>query len=375
MTRVFLKDMLDKKAIGTYIIFLVLFYVGGDYLLERDLDIFKIDLGIRFVFFISFALMITVYFFIKSYIGSDKILPYYALIYDRKDVNLSLLIALIIDSIFRKLLFIFIFLYLSGADYLTYIFILISVIIVCSLSLVMNATNVGKIKKVWFTILGFALISSLYPLNQILENPLHVLLIYSSLSLIYMFLIYKFYFSSCFINSKNDSLIKGFNIGNYFIKFILSERVYLINTLFIIILIVVVSLLLPSPINMELAFAVATINSPLLSIFSTEKGLRVYEKTLPDTYISLRRQYLTILIIYFLFVNGLVLVLNINYLNIKLILVFLIVNILDISISYILEKNFTISEKKTDMAVWKSPRKYILSVIVFIISFLGIAII
>ncbi|MDU3152923.1 MAG: hypothetical protein E6706_01385 [Anaerococcus hydrogenalis] len=306
MTRVFLKDMLDKKAIGTYIIFLVLFYVGGDYLLERDLDIFKIDLGIRFVFFISFALMTTVYFFIKSYTGSDKILPYYALIYDRKDVNLNLLIALIIDSIFRKLSFIFIFLYLSGADYLTYIFIFISVIIVCSLSLVMNATNVGKIKKVCFTILGFALIAFLYPLNQILENPLHILLIYSSLSLIYIFLIYKFYFSSCFINSKNDSLIKDFNIGNYFLKFILSERVYLINTLFIIILIVVVSLLLPSPINMALAFAVATINSPLLSIFSTEKGLRVYEKTLPDTYISLRRQYLTILIIYFLFVNGLV---------------------------------------------------------------------
>lgn len=186
MTRVFLKDMLDKKTIGTYIIFLVLFYVGGDYLLERDLDIFKIDLGIRFVFFISFALMTTVYFFIKSYTGSDKILPYYALIYDRKDVNLSLLIALIIDSIFRKLSFIFIFLYLSSADYLTYIFIFISVTIVCSLSLVMNATNIEKIKKVFFTLIGFALISSLYPLNQILENPLHILLIYSSLSLIYI---------------------------------------------------------------------------------------------------------------------------------------------------------------------------------------------
>ncbi|MDU2201888.1 MAG: hypothetical protein E7E32_02000 [Anaerococcus hydrogenalis] len=107
MTRVFLKDMLDKKAIGTYIIFLVFFYVGGDYLLERDLDISKIDLGIRFVFFISFALMTTVYFFIKSYTGSDKILPYYALIYDRKDVNLSLLISRIFTIRKTKISFIF----------------------------------------------------------------------------------------------------------------------------------------------------------------------------------------------------------------------------------------------------------------------------
>lgn len=372
MTRVFLKDMLDKKTIGNYIIFLVLFYVGCDFLLAKGLDIFKIDLGLRFIFFISFALMTTIYFFVKSYTGSDKILSYYALVFDRKDVNLSLLKALIIDSIFRKLSFICIFLYLSKASYFTYIFIFISIILLCTLSLVLNATNVKKAKKVSYSLLGILLIGSLYIFNKILAKPLYILIIYLVLSLIYVILVYRTYFNTCFINSKNDSLIRGFNIGNYFLKFILSERIYLINTLFIIILIVFVTIVMPRPINTVLAFAIATINSPLLSIFSTENGLKVYEKALPDKFISLRGQYLHILIAYFLLVNGLILILNFDNLSLKLIIVFLIVSLVDISISYMLEKNFTIREKKTDMAVWKSPRKYILSLLVFIISFIGL---
>ena len=67
-------------------------------------------------------------------------------------------------------------------------------------------------------------------------------------------------------------------------------------------------------------------------------------------------------------------ILGINYkeFSLPLLLVAVFISGIDIIGSYMLEKKWTIQEKKTDMAMWKSPRKYILSVIAFCVSFIGL---
>lgn len=93
---------------------------------------------------------------------------------------------------------------------------------------------------------------------------------------------------------------------------------------------------------------------------------------LPSRYTSLSKQYLWVLAVYFVLINGLVVALHSRSLNGKFLGVALIVTIVDIALSFFLEKKVPIIDKKTDMAVWKSPRKYLLPVLVFSISFVGL---
>ena len=46
-----------------------------------------------------------------------------------------------------------------------------------------------------------------------------------------------------------------------------------------------------------------------------------------------------------------------------------IITTLEVFLSYLLEKKFPITNKKTIMEVWKNPRKYILTVIIFFVAF------
>lgn len=376
MFKVFIKDMLDPKTIANQILLSILFYIGFSYLIENTSDFSNIKLSLTFIYFIAFAIFTTTYFFVKSYAGGDQILNYYSYPYKRSDVNTSFLNAIIVDTIVEKMSLVFIFLYLVKASPIVYLYVLLTGINISILSVVLNAWNADKTSKSILSVLGIIILLSLLILEEVFEinQEFIIAMVYSGLTIIYYFITKRIFFDKIFINSENSSLVGLVNIGNYFLKFILSERIYLINTLGIIIIIIYLSVIIPKPISIALAFAMATVNSPLLSIFSTERGLRNYNKMLPNKYASLSKQYLLILTLYFALANGLVLVLNYQSIKLKLIILAIIFTLIDTLVSYLLEKKFPIEEKKTDMAVWKSPRKYILSVLVFFISFIVLVI-
>lgn len=375
MTKVFLKDMLDKKTLRKYILIWIFLYIGLNYLIGKNPSLLDINLSLNFIFFVDFTLISTIYFFIKSYAKSDKIIFYYALAYQRKQINLSLLFSLVIDTILKRISIIFIFLFIIKADFILYLYVLLSSILISSLGLILNATNIDKNKKLLFEIFHLLTIISPYFWDKFIKSSEISRLLYFFEILLLIIGTSEFIFKDMIVNSKNKIITRKLKIPNYFLKFILAEKIYLINSFAIIIFIIAISIFMPKPINIPLSLAVATINSPLLSIFSTEKSLNNYEKMLPNKYVSLSRQYLFLLTIYFLSVNFLVLILNYKVFTMKFLILVILISLLDIIISYILEKKFQISEKKTDMAVWKSPRKYLLSILVFLISFIIIVII
>lgn len=375
MTKVFLKDMLDRKTIRNYLLTCVLFFIGVSYLMDKQPGFLSLSININFLYFIFLALLSTTYFFVKSFSNSDNILLYYALPFSREKINIGFLSALIIDTIIRKMLIIFIFLFLMKSSVYNYCFISIIGLIVCNMALVYNSTNILKSEKTIFVIVSLLIIASIYFLDKNFGLELISIAILLIEAIIYCVISYFVLFKKIIVNSNDSNVIGNANISNYFLKFIFAEKIYWVNTLAILSMMILVSLLMPKPINIPLALAVATINSPLLTIFSTEKGLKYYAKMLPSKFVSLSSEYLKVLSIYFAIANLLVLAVNYKDLSIKLVTLIIITCLIDIIGSFILENKFNIQNQKTNMDIWKHPRKYILSIIVFIVSFIGFVII
>ncbi|WP_158521254.1 hypothetical protein [Finegoldia magna] len=367
--------MLDRKTIRNYLLTCVLFFIGVSYLMDKQPGFLSVSININFLYFIFLALLSTTYFFVKSFSNSDNILLYYALPFSRQKINIGFLSALIIDTIIRKMSIIFIFLFLMKSNVYNYCFIFIIGLIVCNMALVCNSTNILKSEKTIFVIVSLLIIASIYFLDKNFGLELISIAILLIEAIIYCLISYFVLFKKIIVNSNDSNVIGNANISNYFLKFIFAEKIYWVNTLAILSMMILVSLLMPKPINIPLALAVATINSPLLTIFSTEKGLKYYAKMLPSKFVNLSSEYLKVLSIYFAIANLLVLAVNYKDLSIKLVTLIIIACLIDIIGSFILENKFNIQNQKTNMDIWKHPRKYILSIIVFIVSFIGFVII
>ena len=134
-------------------------------------------------------------------------------------------------------------------------------------------------------------------------------------------------------------------------------------------MLIFVSLMMPGAIKIPLALAIATVNSPLLTIFSTDKGIATYKKMLPKSNKSLDKDYIKVLFIYFVLVHLIILLANQGQMSAKLVICLIVFTIFDTFVAYFMENKYPIVGKKTTMAVWKSPRKYILGVVVFMLAF------
>ena len=128
---------------------------------------------------------------------------------------------------------------------------------------------------------------------------------------------------------------------------------------------------MPGAIKIPLALAIATVNTPLLTIFSTDIGIATYKKMLPKSNKSLDKDYIKVLFIYFAFVHLIILLANQGQMSAKLVISLIAFTIIDTLVAYVMENKYPIVGKKTTMAVWKSPRKYILGAVVFILAFVA----
>ena len=133
--------------------------------------------------------------------------------------------------------------------------------------------------------------------------------------------------------------------------------------------------MMPGAIKIPLALAIATVNTPLLTIFSTDDGINTYKKMLPGSNKSLDKDYIKTLFVYFSMIHVIILLANWGYMSAKFIICLIAFTIFDTFVAYLMENKYRIVGKKTTMAVWKSPRKYILGAVVFVIAFLVFVII
>lgn len=370
MTKVFLKDMLDRRTLLKYFVGLVLIYTGMDFLIKNDPNLLNINFDLRLVLFILFALFTTIFYFTKTYTSTENTLMYYQLPVHRKEINLSFILSLFIDSIIRKFLPIAVIAYILKAPVEFYSLILLMIPMICLIGSLPSSTNVDGSKKLitlLLVIFAMAMILGLFyksDFNLLIKILFSVLIIFMLIKILA-----GFYLNQAIFSQEEMGTIRKFKVSNYFLKFILAENVYLINTVGIILMLIFVSLMMPGAIKIPLALAIATVNSPLLTIFSTDKGIATYKKMLPKSNKSLDKDYIKVLFIYFALVHIIILLANQGQMSAKLVICLIVFTIFDTLLAYFMENKYPIVGKKTTMAVWKSPRKYILGVVVFMLAF------
>lgn len=376
MTKIFLKDMLDRRSFIKYIFISILIYAGFDYLISKNPTLANINFDLRLMVLLSVALFTTIYYFSKTYTQRVDTIFYYQLPIKRKELNRSFILSLVIDTLVKKIGPIFAIGIILGADKIFFILTIFFTPIICVLGSLPAAVNINNSKKLLDFALGLVLIGIFLYLSFKTKLGFSVLLVTLLAGLAFYWLILSnTYFDIAIFSSEGVGRGKRFALGNYFLKYFLAENVYLINTFGILAMIVFILLIFPGDIKFPLAFAVATVNTPLLTIYSTDEGLQSYKKMLPDKYESLDKDYKKILLLYFAIVHLLILALNIADFSLKLLGLAIFLTIFNSYCSFYLEDKFTIANKKTTMEIWKSPRKYILGVVVFFISFLVLLII
>lgn len=370
MTKVFLKDMLDRRTLLKYFVGLVLIYTGMDFLIKKDANLLSINFDLRLALFISFALFTTIFYFVRTYTSSENTLIYYQLPVKRREVNTAFILSLVIDSIIRKILPLAVIAYVLKAPVKFYLLILLIIPLICLLGSVPSSTNIRSDKKIIVSLLLLlALALQLFLFYKTNLNLLIKILLSVLIVCILVKILGGIYLNQSVFSQEGMSSSRKFKVSNYFLKFILAENVYLINTAGIILMIIFVSLMMPGAIKIPLALAIATVNTPLLTIFSTDKGLATYKKMLPRLNKSLDKDYIKILFIYFAMVHGIILLANYKLISVKLLISIIFFTIFDTFVAYFMENKYPIVGKKTTMAVWKSPRKYILGVVVFLLAF------
>lgn len=370
MTKVFLKDMLDRRTILKYFVGLVLIYTGMDFLIKKDPNLLNVNFDLRLVLFISFAFFTTIFYFAKTYTSTENTLLYYQLPVKRREINRAFVISVIIDSIIRKFLPLAVIAYVLKAPLTFYLLILLIIPIICLLGSLPSSTNIRGDRKLLVTLLLLAtLFLELFLFYKTNIDIWIKVLLAALIILVLEKILSRFYLNQAIFSQQEIGTSRKFKISNYFLKFILAENVYLINTVGIILMIGFVSIMMPGAIKIPLALAIATVNTPLLTIFSTDVGLATYKNMLPKTYKSLDKDYIKVLFIYFALVHIIILLANLRQISVKLIISLIVFTIFDTLMAYTMENKYPIVGKKTTMAVWKSPRKYIMGVIVFMLAF------
>ncbi|MBS6105488.1 MULTISPECIES: hypothetical protein [Anaerococcus] len=370
MTKVFLKDMLDRRTILKYFVGLVLIYTGMDFLINKDPNLLSINFDLRLVLFVCFALFTTIFYFAKTYTSTENTLLYYQLPVKRKKINLSFILSLIIDSLIRKFLPLAVIAYVLKAPIEFYPIILLMLPIICMLGSLPSSSDIRGDKKLIVSLLLIGSIALILFLFYKTSLSIGMKALISILAIFILVIILgKFYLNQAIFSQQEMGSNRKFRISNYFLKFILAENVYLINTVGIILMIIFVSIMMPGAIKVPLALAIATVNTPLLTILSTDKGLATYKKMLPKSNKSLDKDYIKILFIYFALVHLIVLLANRGQMSVKFVIGLIAFTIFDTLVAYFMENKYPIVGKKTTMEVWKSPRKYILGAVVFILSF------
>ena len=156
---------------------------------------------------------------------------------------------------------------------------------------------------------------------------------------------------------------------NYFLRVVTTEKIYLINTFCIVVFLIVLFLISKSnPIMMNLTWCVGAVNTPFLTMISSDPWVSRHIDMLPERKNNIFMQYRIFLTVYFIFIN--VLIVAAKYFLIggawwKDIIFAVLLIIFETHFSTMLENKHRIVGWQTKQELWKNPRKYILPLGVF----------
>lgn len=165
---------------------------------------------------------------------------------------------------------------------------------------------------------------------------------------------------------QNKFLTKG--ITNYFLKVVLAEKIYLVNTACIVAFLFIFCLISKdNPLLFHLVWCIGAINTPFVTMISGDVWIARHIDMLPIKQNNIYRQYAYFLSIYFAAVNLIILLIKsvITKVSATDIFLSLLLAVLETITAVILEKRYRITKWQTKQELWKNPRKYILPLMIF----------
>ncbi len=158
---------------------------------------------------------------------------------------------------------------------------------------------------------------------------------------------------------------------NYFVSNLVKERYFYFNTLASVLFILILYFQkLPENLKIPLLFTVASTNTPLTSLISSEPQLRIHLRSLPKSYIFYN-MYLRCLLYYYLFINFLIAIVYVTSSHSIIFLVWVgIFTLFESALSLFLEKYWYIKKWNIKKELWKHPRKYIVPMMTYLFFFI-----
>ena len=152
----------------------------------------------------------------------------------------------------------------------------------------------------------------------------------------------------------------------------MQEKVYIVNTLMLIALIIfLVYVQGENYIIWAMSWAIGSVNTPVLTMLSSDLNLRKHAEMISNKDQGVWKMYKKFLTFYFLSINLFIVLLNILFAKNNLlvsVLVCIILSIIEPRIATLLEIKYPLVKWQTKQELWKHPRKYVISLLVFIFT-------
>lgn len=367
-TKIFLKDMLSMKKVKNYVLFICIFAFIISNIFE---DFLGVGFNEKFIpYFAALAILTSTAYTIYTYSLYEKVKNYISLPIKKTNFLLGFILSLIIVSFLERVSLLIILVYFSGINVLQNICLVSLISIFCILINVWMLIILNRKSKVQFIVVALVFASNMvvFGLNAAIWFKM-LMILGSSFIVLASILSTDSIFIAIIRNNKYGFNKSKFNI-NYFLKVMISEKIYVINTALILgIIIFLVFIKVDNYIGWSLTWAVGAVNTPVLTMLSSDLSLRKHADMLSDKSNGVWNMYRKFLIGYFVFVNLFILILNTIFENnivIYNVIAFIILCILESISAYVLEIKFPLLKWKTKQDLWKHPRKYVIPLIAFI---------
>lgn len=363
--KLFLKDFFTKKKLLQYVLLNLAFVL----LLETTLKDTLIISNRALIITTMIVLVPATFYLLSTYTNFHKVRSYISLPYKSRTFLGGFLLSVLTLTFFEKSLLLLVLAGICGQNIVLDITCVIlmtmwSVSISIALYLGINSTSI----KTWIV----SLISCILIAVSFLNIKMQLLFV----GIACLFSI------RATLSEKSISLInrRGHVVEqrkvilsyNYFLQVLIHEKIYFINTAMLLgFTVLLVSLPYKSSIFPALMWAIGAVNTPVLTMFSANPQLRRQNEMLPAYQWDLRHQYLWFLIGYFSIYNLLVALCQILFLNgniMQVIPIALITACIEVVLGYILEIKYPLTNWQTKQDLWKHPRKYLISIIIFLLA-------
>ena len=370
VSKLFLKDILNKRKIKQYIFVIIAFFVSMNLYFKKIIGTIFSD---RYLPLMTVIIIFTsTAYIIYTYSLFEKIRQYIMLPIKSFRFIMNFAKSLFICALLERISFLLIGIILcSDSPLLGSITVLIYAILTILLNIwILLFLNCNH-KNEWISLIGVIILL----LYIFLTNSTKIVK-FAEIVLCFIIIIIGILSHTSIdlaINRKRKSNMKKSKIiTNYFFRVLITEKIYIINTLMICLMLIFLTVMnIDNPVVLNLTWTVGAINTPVLTMISSDPYLRKQAELIPNKGKNVWGMYKNFLLCYFVTTNSIIFILIQFTTGQDVILhgvFFLVLSILETTVSYSLEQRMPLKAWQTRQALWKHPRKYILPIIVFLFT-------